>query len=86
MGIDRWTILERRDRQAPPISTRLIVAVLCVAVVAGACSATKRDAGRLRHRRSPPPAGRALQPVPRPELSPMGEAVHQRDPSRRIPR
>ena len=71
--------LERRDRQAPLISTRLIVAVLCVAVVTGACSRSPRetpaDSGNPT---LAPPAGRALQPVPRPELSPMGEAVQQR--------
>ncbi len=74
--------LEGRDRQAPLISTGLIVAVLCVAVTAGACSAssssrreTPPDSG------SPtlaPPEGRGLQPVPRPELSTMGDAVRPR--------
>src|SRR5262245_46702685 len=80
---------ERRDRQAPLMSTAIpvgrtfrsaVVALTC-AVAAGACSAsppkgeTPADSGNST---LAPPAGRALQPVPRPELAPMGEAVHQR--------
>ena len=74
--------LEGRDRQAPVISTGLIVAVLCVAVTAGACSAssssrreTPPDSGNPT---LAPPEGRGLQPVPRPELSTMGDAVRPR--------
>src|SRR6185436_18841830 len=73
--------LERRDRQAPLISTRLRVAVVCVAVAAGACSTSSpkgETAAASGNLILAPPAGRDLQPVPKPELAPMGEAVHQR--------
>ena len=73
--------LEGRDRQAPLTSTGLTVAVLCVAVMAGACSPSSPRAETPADSGNPtlaPPAGLGLQPVPRPELSPMGEAVHQR--------
>ena len=52
--------LEGRDREAPLISTALIVAVMCVAVVTGACSASssRGDAGRLRQSDARP-SGRA---------------------------
>jgi tetratricopeptide (TPR) repeat protein len=73
--------LERRDRQAPLISTGLIAAVMCVAVVTGACSASSSKGETPADSGNPtlaPPAGLGLQPVPKPELSPMGEAVQQR--------
>ena len=75
--------LEGRDRKAPLISTWLTVALMCVAVASGACSPsstssrgeTPADSGNPT---LAPPEGRGLQPVPRPELSAMGDAARQR--------
>lgn len=67
--------LEGRDREAALISTGLIVAVLCVAVVTGGCSASKETPAASLDPTLAPPPGRGLQPVLRPELSAMGDAV-----------
>jgi hypothetical protein len=80
--------LEGRDRKAPLISTALIpvvrtfrsavVAVTCATLLISACSASKETPADSVNPTLAPPEGRGLEPVPRPELSAMGEAVQQR--------
>ena len=74
--------LEGRNREAPLIPVvrtfrSAVVAVICAAVVSWACSSSKETPADSGSPTLAPPAGRGLQPVPRPEVSPMGEAVQQ---------
>jgi tetratricopeptide (TPR) repeat protein len=69
---------EGRNRQAPLIATALMAAVACAAVLTGACSASNETPADSGSPTLAPPPAKGLQPVPRPELAPMGEAVQQR--------
>jgi tetratricopeptide (TPR) repeat protein len=70
--------LEARDRKAPLTASALMAAVMCAAVLTGACSTARKTPEESGSPTLAPPEGRGLQAVPRPELSPMGEAVQQR--------
>ena len=70
--------LEARDRKAPLTASALMAAVMCAAVLNGACSAPARTPAESGNPTLAPPEGRGLQAVPRPELSTMGDAVRQR--------
>src|SRR5207247_8783977 len=76
-GRDREATVNERSTVPESRGQTLIVAMMC-AVLTGACSASRVTPAASGSPMLAPPDGSGLQAVPRPDLSPMGEAVQQR--------